>query len=109
MSDMETGEVATMSATIWTIVLYIASIIAIGTFMCHFWWPLSLTSYVLWVVSGFFAIFSIYGGIIQRSRIAAGTKRGIANAAAVIGCLILLGLTVSAVMILVPISLSPLH
>ena len=91
----------------WGIAVSICSVIAIVTFMCHFWWPLSMVSIALWGVSGAFAIFSVYGGIIERSRVEeAGTRKGRATAAAVIGCLILLGLTWSAVLILVPISLS---
>ena len=91
----------------WGIAVSICSVIAIVTFMCHFWWPLSMVSIALWGVSGAFAIFSVYGGIIERSRVEeAGTRKGMATAAAVIGCLILLGLTWSAVLLLVPISLT---
>jgi hypothetical protein len=89
--------------TLWDNLIYIFSIIAIGTFMCHFWWPATNTGYALWAVSGAFAIMSIYSGIIRRAEIQEEDRRkGMANAAAVIGCLVLLGLTMSAVWLIVP-------
>lgn len=100
----------TKTAAFWGVWAYVASVIAIGTFMSHFWWSLSVASYVLWGISGAFAIMSIYGGIITRATITEENHRkGMATAAAVIGCLVLLGLTISAVMLLVPLSLSPLR
>lgn len=75
--------------------------------MFHFWWPLTIVSYVLWGASAFFAIFSIYGGVIGRSvTIEPGPRRGMASAAAVIGCLVVLGLTISAANLLVLVTLT---
>lgn len=91
----------------WGIAVYVSSVIAVLAFMCHFWWPLSVVSLALWIVSGAFAIFSVYGGIIERSRAGdESIRKGRATAAAVVGCVILLGLTWSAVLLLVPISLT---
>jgi len=91
---------------IWDVAAYVASSIAVSTFMCHFWWPDTFTGHVLWGVSGGFAIFSIYGGIIRRADIQQeGIKKGMATAAAVIGCLVLLGLAVSAAWLIIPLSL----
>jgi hypothetical protein len=102
------NEVKMRAYTFWDIAVYACSVVAIWTFMFHFWWPLSVASYVLWGVSGAFAIFSVYGGIIRRSEIQEeGIRKGYATAAAVLGCLILLGLTVSAVLLLVPLLLMP--
>ena len=96
--------------TFWDVALYVFSIIAISTFMCHFWWPNTVAGYILWAIAGSFAIFSIYSGIIRKAGIQEeGIKKGMASAAAVIGCLVLLGLTVSAVWLIVPLSLSPYY
>jgi len=85
---------------------YMFSVIAISTFMCHFWWPDTTTGYALWGVAGAFAILSVYSGIIRRDEIQEENRsKGMASAAAVIGCLVLLGLTMSAVWLIVPISL----
>jgi len=54
---------------VWDVAAYVASFIAISTFMCHFWWPEAFTGHMLWGVSGGFAIFSIYTGIIRRTDI----------------------------------------
>ncbi len=91
---------------IWDVAAYVASSIAVSTFMCHFWWPDAFTGHVLWGVSGGFAIFSIYSGIIRRADIQEeGVKKGMATAAAVIGCLVLLGLAMSAAWLIIPLSL----
>ena len=91
----------------WDVAVYLSSVVAIVTFMCHFWWPMDTIAKTLWAVSGAFAVFAVYGGIIERSRAQeASMKKGRATAAAVIGCVILVGLTWSAVLLLVPISLA---
>ncbi len=92
----------------WDVAVYLSSVVAIVTCMCHFWWsPLGTISLALWSVAGAFAIFSVYGGIIERSQIQeAGMKKGRATAAAVIGCLILLGLALSATMYMAPLRLA---
>ena len=103
---------------IWDVVTYAFSIIAVVTFMSHFWFidakSFSTTTedplrfmYVLWGISGAFAVLSIYGGIVRRSEITDDpTKKGMATAAAVIGCLVLLGLAVSATYLIVPLHLN---
>lgn len=91
---------------VWDVLIYFASVIAVVTFMLHFWWPLSTLSLVLWFVAGGFAILSTYGGVIERSRIADATRKGRATASAVIGVVVLIGLAWSATLILVPLSLS---
>ncbi|MGB2798593.1 MAG: hypothetical protein WBC55_09340 [Dehalococcoidia bacterium] len=92
----------------WDVAVYVSSVIAVVTFMCHFWWsPLGTVSLALWAIAGAFAIFSVYGGIIERSQIQeAGMKKGRVTAAAVIGCLVLLGLALSATMFMAPLRLA---
>ena len=80
---------------------YILSIIAAALFMAHFWWAAPVW-YALWPITGFCAIGSIYSGIISRAAATDNGKKAMATTAAVIGCLVLLGLTVSAVFIFVP-------
>ena len=81
---------------------YTASIIALVAYMLHFWWPDSIAANILWPVAGFFAIFSIYGGIIARSHAESEHKKAMLTATAVVGCLVVLGLTLSAIFLLVP-------
>ena len=50
-----------------------------------------------WPIAGFRVIFSIYGGIIGKAVAADNHKKGMLTAAAVIGDLLLLGLTLSAI------------
>lgn len=94
------------------IVLHISSLIAVATFMAHFWglvWQPGTVAgyvYVLWGVAGACAVFSIYSGMIRSARSEEeGARKGIPIAAAVIGCLVLLGLTMSAVWLIVPVAL----
>ena len=81
--------------------VYIASIIAIGTFMPHFW-TVHPASSVLWIIAGASAIASVYGGIIGRAKVENEHHKAILKASTVIGCLVLLGLTLSALLIFVP-------
>ncbi|MCK4362466.1 MAG: hypothetical protein KAW13_04200 [Dehalococcoidia bacterium] len=105
---MEASDVKMKAYTLWDNAIYLFSVISIATFMGHFWWPATNTGYALWSVSGAFAILSLYSGIIRRAEIQEeGSRKGMASAAAVIGCLVLLGLTFSAVWLIVPISLYP--
>ncbi len=80
---------------------YIASFISIATYMSHFWY-VSPVSTVLWIVSGASAIFCIYGGIISRANCENELRKAIYVAAAVVGGLVLLGLTLSAIFLFVP-------
>ena len=86
----------------WHYAAYIASILGVGTYMSHFWWYDVVAGNVLWVVAGACAIFSIYGGIITATHEEDRVKRGVAMAAAVLGSIILLGLTLTAIFLLVP-------
>lgn len=118
MDNLETSETKPKVFQIWDVAIYAFSIIAVVTFMSHFWFidvksfsvegvdPLRFV-YVLWGISGAFAVLSIYGGIVRRSEITDDpTKRGMATAAAVVGCLILLGLAISATYLIVPLHLN---
>lgn len=106
----ETGDTKERAYTTGDIVIYASSVIAIWTFMFHFWWPHSVASFALWGIAGAFAIFSIFGGIVRRHTVAeGGTSRGLATAAAVVGCLVILGLTVSAVTIFVPMLIANMY
>lgn len=92
---------------LWDVSIYMSSVISIVTFMLHFWWITSTVSLALWFVAGAFAIFSIYGGVIERSRAEqSGTRKGRSTAAAVIGVVVLIGLTWSATLLLVPLNLA---
>ena len=84
------------------IVANIVSAIGVGVFMSHFWWPAYVAGHVLWGIAGFCAIFSIYSGIIHRAKVEDNEKKAVLTASAIIGCLILLGLTFSAIFLLVP-------
>jgi hypothetical protein len=100
---MAVSEVKRRAYTVWDLVLYLVSLIAVATFMGHFWWPDSVVGQMLWAISAEFAIFSIYSGIIRtaepRDTI---IKKAMANAALLIGCLVVAGLTVSAVWLFLP-------
>jgi hypothetical protein len=83
-------------------VAYIFSCIAIATFMAHFWSYNCVSGEVLWGVAGGCAIASIYSGIISRMFIEDKAAKGMATAAVVIGCLVLLGITLSGIFLFVP-------
>jgi len=82
-------------------VVYILSSIGIATYMAHFWHS-HPASTVLWIISGVCAISSIYGGVIARAITESEHKKAMLTAATVIGCLVLLGLTLSAIFLFVP-------
>lgn len=103
---------------IWDLLIYAFSVISVTTFMFHFWVidmsnfgisgadPLS-SVYPLWGIAGAFAIFSVFSGIIRRAEVRDNPmQRGMVTAAAVVGCIVLLGLTISATMLIVPLSLN---
>ena len=81
---------------------YTASIIALITYLLHFWWPVGSATNILWPIAGFFAIFSVYGGIIARAHADTEHKKAVLMATTVVGCLVLLGLTLSAIFLLAP-------
>ena len=80
---------------------HLFSIIAIVTYLAHFWCQVP-ASIALWAVSATTAIASIHFGMIVRGQIADNTKRWMPNSAIIIGCIILLGVTLSAILLLVP-------
>ena len=81
---------------------FTASVVGVTLFMAHFWSPISIGAGVLWPIAGLCAIFSIYGGIIGRAYAKTEQLKAHITAAAVIGCLVLLGLSLSAIFIFVP-------
>ena len=82
--------------------IYVLSIVGMGFFMSHFWWPTFWGGAVAWPIAGACAISCIYGGIIGRSQEGNPVHKAILLAAAVIGGIILLGITLSAIFIFVP-------
>ena len=80
---------------------FIVSIVSVGFFMNHFWQS-GMTGYVLWGLAGAGAIYCLYQGIIHRSLVEKSHERGMLTAAAVIGGIILLGITLSAIFFFVP-------
>ena len=84
-----------------SLAVYIVSIVGVSVFMSHFWHP-APTSIVLWIISGVCAIFCIYGGIIGRFHEEDGHRKAKLMASTVLGGLILLGLTLSAIFLFVP-------
>lgn len=81
---------------------YTASILALVAYMLHFWWPAAPAVNILWPTAGFFAIFSIYGGIIARAHADTEHKKAVLMATTIVGCLVLLGLSLSAIFLLAP-------
>ncbi|GAG19290.1 unnamed protein product, partial [marine sediment metagenome] len=85
-----------------TIVTYAVSIVGVSSFIAHFWHVGSIVAIILWGITAVFAAFSIYGGIIGLSQDKSELGKAYLKAATVTGCLMLLGLTISAVFLLVP-------
>jgi hypothetical protein len=77
------------------------SLVAIVIFMSHFWWAGTIASVVQWWVAGACAVASIYYGIAMRGKTEEATK-WVLDAAFVIGCIVLIGLAISAPMLIVP-------
>ena len=84
-----------------SIAVYVVSIIGVSVFMSHFWRDAPV-SVILWLIAGVCAIFSIYGGIIARSHAENEHRKAMLMAATVISGLVLLGLTLSAIFLIVP-------
>jgi hypothetical protein len=80
---------------------HIISIISIVTYLSHFWCQ-APASIALWAVSAASAIASIHFGMIVRGQIADNTRRWMPDSAIIIGGIILLGVTLSAIFLLVP-------
>ncbi len=77
---------------------HIISIVAIVTYLAHFWVQ-SPAGIALWAVS---AVASIHLGMIARGQSTDKARRWMPNSAVIIGCIILLGVTLSAIFLLVP-------
>ena len=82
------------------LVAYILSVAAICTYVSHFWWG-AVVSYVLWGIAAACAISSIYHSLAVRGKTEEATK-WMLNAAFVIACIVLVGLAISASVLLVP-------
>jgi len=80
---------------------HIISIIAIVTYLAHFWVQ-PPTGIALWAVSAVFAIASIHYGMIARGQSIDKARRWMSDSAVIIGGIILLGVTLSAIFLLVP-------
>ena len=87
-----------------TIATYAVSLVGVSIFVSHFWYlgSISMLSYILWGTAIICAIFSIYGGIIGHSQDKSVLGKAYLKVATVIGCLMLLGLTISAVFLFIP-------
>jgi len=83
------------------LIAYILSVVAICTYMSHFWWAGTVAASVLWGIAGACAIASIYHSIAVRGKTEETTK-WMLDAAFVLGCIVLIGLAISASVLLVP-------
>ena len=87
---------------------YIVSIVGLGLFMSHFWWAASnspiaeIAAAASWSIAGACAIFCLYAGIIGRAQVEDRVHRAMLTACAVVGGIILLGVTLSAIFLFVP-------
>jgi len=80
---------------------HVPSVVAIVAYLAHFWIQ-PPAGIVLWAVSATFAIASIHNGMIARGRSEDKSRRWMPNSAVIIGVVILLGATLSAVFLLSP-------
>ena len=80
---------------------FIVSIVGIGLFMNHFW-QTGISASVVWALAGASAVYCLYSGIIHRSMVGNPQQKAILMAVTVIGGVILLGITLSAIFIFVP-------
>ncbi len=77
------------------------SLVAIIMYMSHFWWVGTIFSGVQWWIAGAFAVASIYFSIALRGKTEEAT-RWMLDAAFVIGCIVSIGLAISASVLIVP-------
>jgi len=80
---------------------FIVSIVGLGLFWNHFWQSYP-TSAVLWSLACASGIYCLYAGIIHRSEVENTTHKAILLAVTVIGGIMLLGVTLSAIFLFVP-------
>ena len=80
---------------------HIISVIAIVTYLAHFWCPVP-ASIALWAVSAASAVASIHHGMIAREQATDKTRRWMPDSAIIIGFIILVGVTLSAIFLLIP-------
>ena len=80
---------------------HIISVVAIVTYLAHFWVQ-SPAGIALWAVSAVSAVASIHLGMITRGQSTDKTRRWMLDSAIIIGCIILLGVTLSAIFLLAP-------
>ena len=77
------------------------SVVAICTYMPHFWYAGTMAGSVLWGIAGACAIASIYYTLAARGKTEEATK-WMLHAAFVFGCIVLIGLAINASFLLVP-------
>ena len=80
---------------------HIISVVAIVTYLAHFWVQ-PPAGIALWAVSAVFAIASIHSGMIVRGQSTDKARRWMPDSAVIIGGIILLGVTLSAIFLLAP-------
>ncbi len=80
---------------------HIFSVVAIVTYLAHFWVQ-PPAGIALWAVSAVSAVASIHLGMIARGQSTDKARRWMPDSAVIIGCIILLGVTLSAIFLLVP-------
>jgi hypothetical protein len=85
-----------------TIATHAVGLVGISLFVAHFWYSGSIVGIPLWGSAATCAGFSIYAGIIGHPQDKSELGKAHLKAATVIGCLMLLGLTISAVFLFVP-------
>ncbi len=77
------------------------SLVSIVIFMSHFWWVGTIAYVVQWWVAGACAVASVYYSIAMRGKTEEATK-WVLDAAFVIGCIVLIGLAISASFLIRP-------
>jgi len=80
---------------------HIMSVVAIVTYLAHFWVQ-PPAGIALWAVSAAFAIASIHNGMAVRGQGTDKARWWMTDSAVIIGCIILLGVTLSAIFLLAP-------
>ena len=82
-------------------VVHIVSMVAITLCMFQFWWPGTVVASVLWGIAAACAIYSLHESTRLRGTAEEATK-WMLNSAFVLGCIVLIGLAISASVLLVP-------
>ena len=83
------------------VIAHIVSFLAVGFYLFQFWWPGTIGSGVLWGLAAACAIYSVHEGARLRGK-AEKTEKWMLDTAFVLGCIVLIGLAISASVLLVP-------